>query len=104
MTHSVPRHLAAIPPSKTEKPRHIDPTMPQRAAADALLRGQSVPAGLEALVERTVAELDEVERFYLQEGRRRGEGTQVWDTAGWMIANAIARIAADEQHRQATDP
>lgn len=72
---------------------HIQPTVAQRAAAEAFLRGEPVDTVIATWLDRALAGFDEVDRQYIDEARRRGADSQIWDTTGWIIANAIAREA-----------
>jgi hypothetical protein len=44
-------------------------------------------------LERALTAFDEIENNYIDEARRQGENARIWDTTGWIIANAIAREA-----------
>lgn len=80
----------ATPP----RPRgHIQPTEAQRAAADTFLRGEPVAATIRTWLERALASFDEIQHNYIDEARRQGEHSLIWDTTGWIVANAIAREA-----------
>jgi hypothetical protein len=70
---------------------HVDPTDAHLEAAGAFLRGKVVPTGARPWLDRALAEFSEVEHGYIESARRHGERARVWETATWIIANAIAR-------------
>jgi hypothetical protein len=75
---------------------HIQPTEAQRAAADSFLREATIEPAMRACLDRAVAGFDDAQQSYVEAARRQGEGSRVWDTAGWIVANAIAREAAEK--------
>ncbi len=85
-------HLTRVPQGSAPS-GHIQPTAAQRAAADAFLHGEPVDTAIAIWLDQALAGFDEVDLRYIDEARRRGADSAIWDTTGWIIANAIAREA-----------
>ena len=81
------------PPTHALGGGHIHPTPEQREAALAFLRRQHA-GEQQALLETTVTGFDEAQQLYVDEARRQGEGSDVWEATHWIVANAMAREAA----------
>lgn len=89
-------HLVGLP-TKMVTGAHVDPNPEHREAADAFLRGAPVQERLIPMLERVVDSFGWAEHGYIEEARRSGEQARIWNTAHWIIANALAR----EAHAQA---
>lgn len=93
MTHdglSNPPHLAGLP-VEFDTAGHVDPSLAHREAADAFLRGAPVDKTLSGLLDRIAGEFGWAEIGYIELAREQGDQSRVWNTAGWIIANAMAR-------------
>jgi hypothetical protein len=94
---SKPPHLAGLP-GEFDPAAHVDPTLEHREASDAFLRGAPVDHKLSGLLDRVVAHFGWAETQHIEQAREQGDQSRVWDTAVWIIANAIAR----EERQRAT--
>lgn len=84
--------LSAVQP---DAPSHVQPTPRERAAADAYLLGDHVAdPELAATIQKVVDEFGWAEVNYIAEARTQGPQSRIWNTTGWIIANAIARERA----------
>jgi hypothetical protein len=79
-------------PTPVRAARHVDPTLEHRAAADHYLRGEAVPEPLASLLTGLEPTLTWAQRGYITEARAQGPATEVWESACWSIANALARV------------
>jgi hypothetical protein len=79
-------------PSPARAPCHIDPTPEHRVAADLYLRGEAVPEPLARLLADLEPTLTWAQRGYITEAQAQGPGADVWDSACWSVANALARV------------
>lgn len=84
-----PSRLSAVP--SAGRARHVYPSEEHLALASAYLRQQSIPQASQPLLTHAVGLFGWAETEYVREARAQGEQSEVWETARWIVANALAR-------------
>lgn len=93
-----PAHMPFGRPSLvwgTDEPeRLIQPTAEEREIADLFLRKEPLPIEYHEPLKQVLASFEDVDHFYIQEARRHGDRSRIWNTAGWLVAGALANADA----------